>query len=82
MTVLIPGQSLPRTTISALTYVGLKNWVFLGPALMYFFSLSSCWPALKTQFFIKNAPGFTIAWGCKKAYSLLFLSWCAIIGHG
>lgn len=82
MTVLMPGQSLPKTTISALTSDGLKNWVFLAPALINFFSFYSCCPALKTQFLIKKAPGFTIASGFKKGYSLVFLSESAIKGQG
>lgn len=36
ITVLMPGHNFPNTTISARTYEGLKNCLFLGPALMYF----------------------------------------------
>lgn len=81
MIVLIPGHNLPKTTISARTYDDLKNCVFLGPARIYFFSFYRCWPALKTQFLIKNAPGFTIAWGCKKGYYLNCFCLWAIIGQ-
>ncbi len=82
MILLIPGATLPRQTISALTVRGSKYCVALGPALINFFYPSIFCPALNTQFYMTNSPGFTSASGMRNGWSRWRLTSLATSGQG
>lgn len=84
ITVLIPGQTLPKQTISARTSGGLKNYPPRGPALKYFFSISMVLPGVNLHCLITNSPGESrVSYDKKGSYFFNLIRFATkLLGYG